>query len=37
MVVGYICGWGVVFVVEGEEKETRGKRERIAFLFYFII
>ena len=33
MVVGYICGWGVVFVVVGGEKETKGKRERITFFF----
>ena len=37
MVVGYICGWGAVFTVVGEEKGTRGKREREDyFLFYFI-
>ena len=37
MVVGYICSWGVVFVAVGEEKGTRGKREREDyFLFYFI-
>ena len=34
MVVHYICGWGVVFVVVAEEKESKGKRERITFLFY---
>ena len=37
MVVGYICGWGVVFVAVGEEKGTRGKRERERITFYFIL
>ena len=37
MIVGYICGWGVVFVAVGEEKGTRGKRERERITFYFIL
>ena len=39
VVVGYICGWGVVFaIVDDEKKRLGGKRERQYFLlFYYIV
>ena len=35
LVIGYICSWGVVFVVVVEEKKRLEEREMITF-YYFI-